>query len=469
MLITYIKFTLVILPFLIIFEGYNIGLLSKATKDQNFREKTIENLNQLINNEDYHCRSKNGFQGVLSRDRKLNFKNLITFISKGVKSSLQRELDSFYKELSGSDFNIREVTKGAFTQARAKLKHEAFIELNENVVESFYSEAPFKSWNGMRLLAVDGSRLVLPTHASVVEEFGVHSFGPNADSNQSLALTSLLYDPLNYITIDAQLAPYASSERALLSKHLNKVKEGDLLLLDRGYPSIAFIYLLTAKKVEFCMRMKEDWWLSVKDFSDSGDKERIVSFKLPKKDSAMLKDYPQIIDQEIKCRLVCVTLENGEKEVLCTSLVDMEKYPHEQFKELYHFRWNIEEGYKLFKSRAEVERFSGKTALAVKQDFYAKIFMMSLCAVMAFPIEEKVRKESKEDKVTKHNNKINRTSALAKLQNISIGLFLKSMQHQAIEAFDNIVMRTVEIVRLGRKFPRKKLPKRPYHMNYKPL
>lgn len=88
---------------------------------------------------------------------------------------------------------------------------------------------------------------------------------------------------------------------------------------------------------------------------------------------------------------------------------------------------------------------------------------------MAFPIEEKVKKESKEDKGTKHNNKINRTSALAMLKNISIGLFLKSMQHQAIEAFDNIVMRTVEIVRLGRKFPRKKLPKRPYHMNYKPL
>lgn len=88
------------------------------------------------------------------------------------------------------------------------------------------------------------------------------------DIKQSLALTSLLYDPLNYITIDAQLAPYASSERSLLLKHLDKVKEGDLLLLDRGYPSIAFIYLLTAKKVEFCMRMKEDWWLSVKDFSD---------------------------------------------------------------------------------------------------------------------------------------------------------------------------------------------------------
>ena len=437
--------------------------------NQRFREKLIENLTKLIENEDYHCRSKNGFPGVLSRDRILNFRRLLVFISKGVKSSLQRELDSFYKEVSGSDFNIRKVTKGGFTQARAKLKHEAFIELNANVVESFYNDAPYLVWNQMRLLAIDGTRLMLPNHQSVVDEFGEHGFGPNADSERSLALGSFLYDPINLLTLDAQIAPYASSERDLLHKHLEKVKAGDLLLLDRGYPSIALLHLLSAKKIAFCIRMKEDWWLSVKDFTDSGEKERIVDFKLPKKDMAMLKDYPELLDQVLRVRLVCVTLENGEKEILCTSLIDIEKFPHQVFSELYHFRWGIEEGYKLFKARAEVERFSGKTALAVKQDFFAKVFMMSLCAALAFPIEEKVKKESKKDKNTKHTNKINRTSALSLLQNISIGLLLKGMQSQAIEAFDSIMIRTVEIVRPGRKFPRWKIPKRPYHMNYKPL
>ena len=65
------------------------------------------------------------------------------FISRSVKSSLQRELDSFYKEVSGGEFEIRKITKGGFTQARAKLKHEAFIELNANVVNSFYDGAPY--------------------------------------------------------------------------------------------------------------------------------------------------------------------------------------------------------------------------------------------------------------------------------------------------------------------------------------
>jgi hypothetical protein len=54
------------------------------------------------------------------------------------KSSIQRELDRFYKEVTKSDFNIREATKGAFTQARAKLNPWAFSRLNEVAVNSFY-------------------------------------------------------------------------------------------------------------------------------------------------------------------------------------------------------------------------------------------------------------------------------------------------------------------------------------------
>ncbi len=112
--------------------------------------------------------------------------------------------------------------------------------------------------------------------------------------------------------------------------------------------------------------------------------------------------------------------------------------------------------------------FSGKTAKAVKQDFYAKVFMMSLVAVLAFPIEEKVKKEHAESK-NKHRKKINRTAALSATSKIVIGLFIKKTVTKAIEAFDDIVSKTTEIIRPGRKFKRKHKPKRPYHMNYKRL
>lgn len=405
---------------------------------------------------------------MFTRERKLPIKTLILLILK-FKSSIQRELDRFYKEVSKSDFNIREVTKGAFTQARAKLNPWAFQRLNEVAVTTFYEEATYYVWHRMRLLAVDGTRLVLPNHPSVIEEFGTHKFGPDADSPRSLAIGSVLYDALNLLAIDSQIASYRSSERELLMQHLDKVNAGDLLVLDRGYPSIWLLFLLKAKGIEYCVRFKDDWWLKVKDFTESNDKERIVTFSLPKKDWEKLKDFPQMQNTEISCRLIKIELENGEKEILCTSLMDQEVYLYSDFEELYHYRWNEEEAYKLLKCRIELENFSGKTARAVKQDFYAKVFLLTLCAAYAHPIEERVIAEYEADQDHKYGQKINRTNALAMTMDILVPIFIRKKYKEGLHAFDQIVGKTREIVRPGRSNPRNKRKKKMYSINYKRL
>ena len=445
-----------------------IGGNPSVNQETEYREKLSKNIVYELENKYFRCRSKDGQVGVFSRDRKLTINNLIILII-NFKSSIQRELDNFFKALSKSDFRIREVTKGAFTQARAKLNPWAFSRLNEVASNTFYQEAEYYEWYGMRTLSVDGTRLVLPNHPSIIEEFGQQQFGPKADSPRSLAMGSMLYDVLNQITLDAQLAPYASSERDLLMLHVEKVNQGDLLLLDRGYPCFWLLFLLKAKGIEFCVRLKEDWWLKVKDFTESSEKERIVTFTLPKKDHKKLKDYPHMQNSTITCRLIKIELPDGEKEILCTSLVDFEKYKYEQFDKLYHFRWNEEEAYKLLKSRVELENFSGKTARAIEQDFHAKVFLMTLCAAYAHPIDEKVVEEYKADQDRKHDQKINRTNAISMTQDILIGVLLRKQFEKALKAFDDIVKNTREIIRPGRSEPRKKKPKKLYSMNYKRL
>lgn len=386
-----------------------------------------------------------------------------------VKSALQRDLDRFFKSVKDEDFNIREVTKGGFSKSRSKLDPWAFQRLNEVAVDSFYQNADFTIWGDYRVLSVDGSRLVLPNHKSVKSEFGEHSFGPKADSKRSLACCSMLYDVFNHLTLDAQIAPYTAGEVSLLEKHLPKMNSCDLLLLDRGYPSFWLLFLLKAKGIEFCVRLKEDWWLKVKDFTESEELEREVVFSLPKKDRNKLADYPHYQDTTITCRLIKVILADGTKEILCTSLLDTKKYPREEFAGLYHYRWGEEEAYKLLKSRAELEDFSGKTAMAVKQDFFAKIFLMTLCAIYSYPIEEKVRREYKADQQRKHSQQINHTHALAMTQDILVSVFLKNRFEAAIRAFDLLVEKTREIIRPGRSVERNKKPKKPYAMAYKKL
>ena len=81
-----------------------------------------------------------------------------------------------------------------------------------------------------------------------------------------------------------------------------------------------------------------------------------------------------------------------------TSLLDSAKYKLPELGELYQIRWGAEEGYKMYKARVQVEAFNGKTATAIKQDIYAKVMMMTLCAALAFPIEERVMAEWNSEK-----------------------------------------------------------------------
>jgi hypothetical protein len=82
-------------------------------------------------------------------------------------------------------------------------------------------------------------------------------------------------------------------------------------------------------------------------------------------------------------RLIRVLLPSGTVEILMTSLLDRDDHPAEEFAPLYHRRWAQEENYKCFKCRVEVENWSGKSSLTIRQDFHAKVFTLNLTAVTA--------------------------------------------------------------------------------------
>lgn len=60
-------------------------------------------------------------------------------------------------------------------------------------MESFYEEAEVKLWNGLRLLAVDGSVVNLPHSKSIIEQFGTESYVQKKGSAKSLARAYLTY------------------------------------------------------------------------------------------------------------------------------------------------------------------------------------------------------------------------------------------------------------------------------------
>jgi hypothetical protein len=384
------------------------------------------------------------------------------------RATIQKELDTFFKLVDGQDYSIRKVTKGAFSQARSKIDFLVFKRLNKVAADTFYEKKQCIKWHNFRLLAVDGSRVQLPNHESIKEEFGTHLMGPKADSCKSLGLISVLYDVLNLITLDASIGKYADSERDHLINHLERTEKGDLLLLDRGYPCFWLLFLMKAKGLEFCVRLKGDWWNLVNEFSKEPGLEKIVHLNLPRKDKGKLSQYPHYIATSIQVRLIKVILSTGETEILCTSLLDKDEYKREEFKALYNKRWVIEEDcYKMLKCRTELENWSGKTALSVKQDFHAKILLLTILAAYKHPIEEKVKEEFKKGEGRKYDQQLNNTFALSVLREGFIGIFIKKQLNKVMDYMDQIIYKTREIIRPNRNNERKKKPKQQWYSSYK--
>jgi len=146
-------------------------------------------------------------------------------------------------------------------------------------------------------------------------------------------------------------------------------------------------------------------------------------------------------------------------------VLDNATYPLALFKELYHQRWPVEEDYKVIKLRVEVENWSGKSTLAVQQDFYATLFTTNLTVILTQPAQTQVTQQSQ----TKcYAYRVNCAYALAILKDTVVLLLQRSLISDLLEALWQAMIHTTEPVRPGRKFPRRKGARRKrFSMCYK--
>lgn len=368
------------------------------------------------------------------------------------KHSNQTELDQFFKTIKAQNQASETVTKSAFFQARKHLSHTAFKALNHQLCDGIYQgNWKPKTWKGFRLCAIDGTSIRLPDEPDIIEHFGVQKGRPE-QGQCTMGMASVFYDVLNKMVIDSGIHPRCTSEKQCAEDHLQFSRVHDLVLFDRGYVAFWLYAYLLQRNISFCMRAKSNQDLLIKAFVKSGKKEAIVTFN-PNKPSIKTCEEKGLSAKPITLRLVRVDLPN-ETEVLVTNLMDEETYDCSIFKSLYHLRWGIEENYKRLKQWVEIENFSGKSALSVKQDFYAKIVASNLTALLEINAQEIVDKRTQD---LKRNYQINYAQALSKMKHRIIILItsksddISSLIKQTVE----YLSKTIEAIREGRSYPRR--------------
>lgn len=400
-----------------------------------------------------------------TRNRKLPFHVLISFLINFVKGSYQDELDKFFQALKQTEVSKRVVSNAALAKARMKLKYHAFIELNQHLIALFEEIFTPKTWHGFRLIAIDGTTFRLPHIKEIAEHFGVWNVGKGDPC--PMARVSQIFDSLNKVTLQAVISPKRIDEREQAMELFFNLMPRDLILLDRGYPAFWLFKLIVSTNANFCARISSKWNIVI-SFLNSGQKEKIIELNPPYTSLSMCRQLG-LDTRPLTLRLIRIELDSGETEVLITTLLDSETHAYDIFAELYYKRWPVEEDYKTMKSRLQLENITGKSVLSVYQDFHAKIFAKNFASVLSFPVQDELEKSGRKEK---YAHQVNFAQAISKMKHVISLLFQRTKKKvlKLIEDLHEVFIQTTEPIRPGRKFPRKhKVSVRRHFIAYKPI
>lgn len=316
-----------------------------------------------------------------TRQRVLTFTIVAVSILRGHKFSLQNALNKVFEALGKLRLTP---TNSALCQSRQKISPELFVRLHQVARDDFYQlygeDGEVLTWRKHRVLAYDGTNLNLPNTPDLQKAFSIPRNQKGAQGVQALA--GVLYDVRNDIAIGAQLGPLQAEKNFLLNDLWSGTKPGDLIVMDRLFDD--FVIIATAEKYarKVLIRCPNNSFAAVNEFRVSDDTERIVTIELPTTGKTRKYVGEHKLPESVTVRLIKFTLESGEVEVLLTTLCDRRRYPTAEFKEVYHWRWDEEGFFDRVKNIFEVERFSGFSETAIKQDFFGVIFLTTLESIL---------------------------------------------------------------------------------------
>lgn len=387
-----------------------------------------------------------------TRKRKLVFTELMLLILSQARCSAQCALERFFDKIGRPEVFMRQQS---FSDARHKIKWEAFREIFTHCVHVVYNDKHrWNTWHGYTVMAVDGSKIQLPSDPLLLATFG--GMGPVATTPTAQA--SFLFDVLNDMIVDARIAPISTNERTLAKQHLESLHElpaikKKLLVFDRGYPSAELIDAVLVAGCDFLSRVRAKYNVKIDalpqgihDFTLVGEKGGIIDVKVIK-----------------------LQLDSGETETLVTSIRD-KRMGVEAFKALYFMRWGVETKIKELKQSIETENFSGRTKDTVFQDFFASAYLVNIIAVASHEAQPAIDFATA-DHENKYSYKVNKNHAVGVFRDRFIAAILEDNPRKRKRKIEHIILHVAKgktPVRPGRSEPRNPTPRKSnFHHNRK--
>jgi len=344
----------------------------------------------------------------------------------------------------------------AFCRARQNLLPAELLAMYGSALDSPQAMAARARWlwKGHRLLAADGVRFLLPATPPIIDEWGRPRVA-SGEAYQPQLLQVSIWDvgaiqPLSWLQVPCRGKGYG--ERSTILRLLDTMQPGDVLLLDRGFPSRRLLHELVARGIHFVIRMTAS---GTKDFAEV---ERFLAGRAADVEADFAYSDPESATPLVeRLRLVRRTDADGNVRVLVTDLRDRETYSKADLFAVYCRRWGIENAFRDLKIRHEAEHFHGTTPQFIEQEIIVLMLLMLLeslveeTAIMALPPSER---PSGDDARPKRHNRAALGDRLPLLIGIALRKHVPRTMRQAFSRGLAAIIRCRAIVRRPREYPR---------------
>ena len=330
------------------------------------------------------------------------------------------------------------VSAASFCSARHKITVDLLRHMLHELASTFFDQASApKRWLGRRVFAVDGTKLNLQRAPDLRYAFGV----PDG-THCPQALVSVLLDVCAKAPVDLVVSGFASSEREHLLDMLPSLARGDVLVLDRGYPSHEVLQELVQQEIDFVVRVPASHTFTIVDelHASRGDD---YLFHLDPPEGAPPKW------RRLTLRAVRLRNHDGEESFFLTSL-RRESVSRAQLRRLYHMRWEAEEFFKLLKGPYIGQgQFRSKSSNGVVQEIHALVLYLAIARVLMATAAETSDADY---------DSLSQKAAVLGLAAYVVRILLPSDQlaaHRDLEALLRRIVRTRQKRRPGRSAPRR--------------
>lgn len=338
-----------------------------------------------------------------TRESKLPFRKLIVFILSITSSGKSKGVDSksgeFFKAARRSDLwpSAKAIHRSTLTKARKNVKWEVFEEIFHDAVKLAYEVWPQSdryTWHGMSVFGVDGSKYSLPATPGIREKFDPRSGWENSGKGHyPKCLVSTVYDVYRRIAVGRTVVGNHSSEREQAKVLIPKIPPGNLLLLDRGYPSFEiFEFINKSYDGHYIIRSPaSSSFVGVTEFIKSKKAEDVILLPptQPYQRKYKISNQKKKEIEPIRLRVIRLKAPDGTLSVLFTNLLDMKHFSRKEIIELYFRRWEIESYYRDEKIFIDVDTFHSRTVNGILQELFAALIMSVIARIlMVIPISK---------------------------------------------------------------------------------